>query len=173
MKLPLLLLSLAFAGPAIPALAEEASPSGPVPMRALAPADEYFGHAKMSVLGIANTIRDAGLRMDEGAPPPSMVDGPLSFVADAIRDWEHQFPRDPWIARDLYALETVYLRTHTREGMELARWTEGWLIRDYPDTVATRDARIALGDVPDADGTETADAWGRFADLRAPLPSPH
>jgi hypothetical protein len=172
MKLPLLLLSLAFAGPAIPALAEDASPYGAVPMRALAPADEYFGRARMSVLGIANTIRDAGLRLDEGAAPPSMVDGPLAFVADAIRDWERQFPRDPWIARDLYALETVYLRAHTEQAFTLARATETWLIRDYPESPHTRDARIALGDLPSEDGTLTVDAWGRFADMRAPLP-PH
>jgi len=144
MKLPLLLLSLAFAGPAIPALAEDASPYGAVPMRALAPADEYFGRARMSVLGIANTIRD----------------------------WERQFPRDPWIARDLYALETVYLRAHTEQAFTLARATENWLIRDYPESPHTRDARIALGDLPSEDGTLTVDAWGRFADMRAPLP-PH
>jgi hypothetical protein len=173
MKLPVLLLTLAFAGPAVPVFAEDAYPSGTVPMRALAPADEYFGHARMSVLGIANTIRDAGARLAEGAPPPSMVDGPLSFVADAIRDWERQFPRDPWIARDLYALETVYLRAHTAEAFALARATENWLIRDYPDARATRDARLALGDLPDEEGPFTVDAWGRFADLRAPLPSPH
>jgi hypothetical protein len=173
MKLRLLLLSLTFAGSAVPALADDALPAGTVPMRALAPADEYFGHARMSVLGIANTIRDAGARIDEGTPPPSMVDGPLAFVGDAIRDWEHQFPRDPWIARDLYALELVYLRVHNPQGLTLARSTESWLVRDYPDCPAARDARLALGDAINDEGGPPRDAWGRFADLRAPLPSPH
>jgi hypothetical protein len=172
MKLRLLLLSLAFAGPAAPALADDVLPTSAVPMRALAPADEYFGRARMSVLGIANTIRDAGARIDEGSPPPSRVDGPLAFVGDAIRDWQRQFPRDPWIARDLYALELVYLRVHNPQGLALARSTENWLVRDYPDCTAARDARVALGDT-DEDAGPPRDAWGRFADLRAPLPSPH
>ena len=38
-------------------------------LRGLAPADEYFGHYKLSVLGIANTIRDAGARIDGGTDP--------------------------------------------------------------------------------------------------------
>jgi hypothetical protein len=171
MTLRVLLLTVVFAGSAAPALADDGVPGRSVPMRALAPADEYFGHARMSVLGISNVIRDAGRRIEEGAPPPSMIDGPLAFVGDAIHDWQHQFPRDPWIARDLYALELVYCRAHTEESMALARATESWLVRDYPDAPSVADARVAVGDVPDDVGS-APDAWARFADLRAPLP-PH
>ena len=35
-------------------------------LRGLAPADEYFGRYNLSVLGIANNIRDAGTRIDTG-----------------------------------------------------------------------------------------------------------
>jgi len=172
MTFRVLLLSVVFAGSAAPALADDGLPGGRVPMRARAPADEYFGHARMSVLGISNVIRDVGKRIDEGTPPRSMIDGPLSFVGDAIRDWQHEYPRDPWIARDLYALELVYVRVPTSESQTLARATEGWLERDYPDSPLVDDARIALGDTP---GDEVMpDAWGRFSDLRAPLPTtPH
>jgi len=155
--------------PGAPAVAaDESGAFEPVPMRALAPADEYFGRARLSVLGVANIIRDSGARLDEGAVPPSMVDGPLSFVDDAIRDWERQFPRDPWIARDLYALELTYLRVRAPLGTALARKTATWLCKDYPDSPFVRDARLALGDVIDGENTP-ADAWSRFASLRAPL----
>src|SRR5580704_4539158 len=93
-------------------------------LRGLAPADEYFGRFNLSVLGIANTIRDAGARVDDGADPRTMLNGPLSFVTDAIHAWEQKYPNDPWIAKDLLALETVYLRVPTDEGFRLASQTE-------------------------------------------------
>jgi hypothetical protein len=159
------ILALAFVLPSLPVSAQDLS--------ALAPADEYFGHYRLSVLGIANTIRDSGARMDEGKTA-AMIDGPLAFATDAIRAWERQFPRDPWIARDLFALQLVYLHAHTPRANELARSTEAWLVADYPDSREAADGRVALAEAfGDGGGTRsTADAWERFAALRAPLP-PH
>jgi hypothetical protein len=97
----------------------------------LAPADEYFGHMKMSILGIANTIRDAGVKIDRGGDPESVIDGPLSFAEDAIRDWQHKYPRDPWIPRDLAMLRGVYERMQTERGSENAHRVAVWLDRDF------------------------------------------
>jgi hypothetical protein len=147
-----------------------------VPLSAMAPADEYFGHARLSVLGIANTIRDSGARIHEGADPQSMTGGPLSFIPDAIQDWERQYPDDPWIARDLYGLEVVYLRARTPEGDERARSTADWLVRDYPDSEAAQNARLALrrgrgeGIHVARTSSTPGDAWERWNALRAPLP---
>ena len=158
------ILALAFVLPSLPVSAQDLS--------ALAPADEYFGHYRLSVLGIANTIRDSGTRMDEGKAA-AMIDGPLAFATDAIRAWERQFPRDPWIARDLFALQLVYLHARTPRGNELARSTEAWLVADYPNSQEAADGRGALAEAFGDGGTRsTADAWERFAALRAPLP-PH
>jgi len=117
----------AFAAAMAPALAQDS-------LQGLAPADEYFGRFNLSVLGIANTIRDAGARMDSGGDARAMLSGPLSFVTDAMKDWEQKYPTDPWIAKDLFALEVVYLRVPTDEGFRLATQTEAWLIADYPDS---------------------------------------
>jgi hypothetical protein len=103
-------------------------------LRGLAPADEYFGHYNLSVLGIANTIRDAGARLDSNSDPKSMLNGPLSYVTDAMKDWEQKYPTDPWISKDLLALEAVYLRVPSDEGFRLASQTEAWLVADYPDS---------------------------------------
>ena len=43
------------------------APSPSHPVSAVAPADEYFGHMKMSVLGIQNVIRDMRLRVEADA----------------------------------------------------------------------------------------------------------
>jgi len=119
-------------------------------LQGLAPADEYFGRYNLSVLGIANTIRDAGARIDSGTDPHAMFSGPLSFATDAIKDWEGKYPTDPWIAKDLLALESVYLRVPTDEGFQLASKTEGWLIADYPNTDQASEGRsdLAVNHIP-------------------------
>jgi hypothetical protein len=114
--------------------------------RGLAPADEYFGQYKLSVLGIANTIRDAGTRIDNGTDPHALIDGPLKYVSDALHDWEGRYPSDPWIAKDLLALEVVYLRVPTDDGFRLASKTEAWLIADYPDSDQAAQGRSELAD---------------------------
>ncbi len=165
-KLCFVVLAAALLLPSAPVLAGDLSQ--------MAPADEYFGHYRLSVLGIANTIRDAGSRLDEGRAPQQVLDGPLAFASDAIRAWQSQYPNDPWIARDLLALEIAYARAGTAHGNELARQTAAWLVHDYPDAPAARDARLALrdggGDARDARDSHGGDAWERFAALRAPLP---
>ncbi|MBV8353796.1 MAG: hypothetical protein JO101_00615 [Candidatus Eremiobacteraeota bacterium] len=98
----------------------------------LAPADEYFGRLKMSILGIANTIRDAGVKLDNGANPTEVMDGPLAFATDAIEDWERHYPRDPWIPRNLTALQTAYEKIQTARGQELAHRTAAWRQHDFP-----------------------------------------
>jgi hypothetical protein len=123
-KLRLAFCIAAFFAVLAPAVAQDS-------LQGLAPADEYFGHYNLSVLGIANTIRDAGTRIDSGADARSMLSGPLSFVTDAMKDWEQKYPTDPWIAKDLLALEVVYLRVPTDEGFRLATQTETWLVADY------------------------------------------
>lgn len=143
----------------------------------LAPADEYFGRYNMSVLGIANSIRDAGKRADEGSNATSMLNGPLAFAADAVRAWEAKYPSDPWIPRDLLALESVYVRIHTDASLTLAVRTQKWLASDYPRSEAAEQGRLALdealgGGSGNAPSTPGVSAWTRFADLRAPLP-PH
>ncbi len=147
------------------ALLLPATPAFAADLSQMAPADEYFGHYRLSVLGIANTIRDATSRLDEGRAAQPIFDGPLVFAQDAIRAWETKFPNDPWIPRDLLALEAAYVHAGTPHGMDLARRTEAWIDQDYPG--AARDARLAL---QDAHSDEGGSAWERFASMRAPFP---
>jgi hypothetical protein len=141
-KLRIAVLGLVLAVTGAPALADEFGASS---HSRLAPADEYFGRAKMSVLGIANTIRDAGRRLDEGGSPSAMLQGPLFLAVDAIRDWERKYPSDHWIPRDLLALEMVYLRGGTQQSFGLARRTAAWIAMDYPNSQEAQRARVAVG----------------------------
>jgi hypothetical protein len=97
----------------------------------VAPADEYFGHLKMSVLGIANVIKDMRLRVEVDASRTPSIFGSLANVEDAIRDWEDKYPHDSWIPRNLLSLETCYLTAPGDRARQLAIHTEQWLRHDY------------------------------------------
>lgn len=118
----------------------------------VAPADEYFGRLKMSILGIGNVIRDQTKKYD--ARPDLLENelGAVNFAVDAIRDWERKYPHDPWIAKSLFALERFYNRIPTDECREQARATMVWLVRDFPNTWYGRTGKqeLAEGKVGDA-----------------------
>lgn len=112
----------------------------------VAPADEYFGRLKMSILGIGNVIRDQTKKYDVR---PDLLEnelGAVKFAVDAIKDWEHKYPDDPWIAKSLFALERFYNRIPTDECRERARATMTWLVRDFPDTWYGRTGKRELAE---------------------------
>jgi len=110
----------------------------------VAPADEYFGRLKMSVLGIANVIKDMRLRVEADANRTPSIFGSLANVEDAIHDWEAKYPRDTWIPRNLLALETCYLEAPGERAHQLAVRTEMWLRHDYGRTAYAMQGHRAL-----------------------------
>jgi hypothetical protein len=130
--------------------------TGSVPVRAqvspatsaVAPADEYFGRLKMSILGIANTIKDMKARIEADATRTPSIFGSLENVEDAIHDWEKKYPRDSWIAKDLYALEVVYAEARDSRAPTLAIRIEHWLESDYPSSPWTPKSRDVIAHMP-------------------------
>jgi hypothetical protein len=68
-------------------------------LRDLAPADQYFGRLKMSVLGIRNELVALERRAASGDRNVASMSGKLAFVDDAMRDWRARYPRDTWLPR--------------------------------------------------------------------------
>jgi len=68
-------------------------------MRDLAPADEYFGRLRMSVLGIRNELVALERRAESGDRNVAAMGGKLAMVDDAMRDWRLRYPRDTWLPR--------------------------------------------------------------------------
>ena len=68
-------------------------------MRDLAPADEYFGRMKMSVLGIRNALDGLERRASGGDRNVASMSGQLALVEDAMHDWRVHYPRDTWLPR--------------------------------------------------------------------------
>lgn len=102
-----MVLALACSSAAVPALA-----SGP------APADEYFGPFKESVLEIRNRLMsfereaDSHLRRD--------IRG-IDNLEVTIEDWYRKYPRDPWIPGFAKRLTHVYARARDVRDQRYAR----------------------------------------------------
>lgn len=75
----------------------------------MAPADEYFGRHKESVLEIRNRLDAFDRRSDEEMLDPGTRHA-LDDLQDAIRDWQHKYPGDPWLPRMLQRLVRDYQR---------------------------------------------------------------
>jgi hypothetical protein len=75
----------------------------------IAPADEYFGRHKMSILEIRNRLNDLDRRRD------SEIRGAvrqLDDLEEAELDWQHKYPRDPWLPSFLARLLRDYHRAN-------------------------------------------------------------
>lgn len=110
-------------------------------MADLAPADEYFGPMKLSILGIRNTIRDLGLKYDAD---PSNADGTIAsaaFAEKAIKAWQQKYPRDTQLPRNIYFLEHLYAKIQTPAGSQKTYATETWLFTSYGGSAQARQLR--------------------------------
>lgn len=113
----------------------------------VAPADEYFGRMKMSILGIGNQLRDLDLRLRYSPEKGADVLGSAAFVEDALHDWEHKYPTDPWLPKDVYKLAHLYANVHTNDGRRHASSALHWLMVRYGGTHYGRLARTELAAV--------------------------
>lgn len=87
-------------------------------MRDLAPADEYFGRMKMSVLGIRNELNGLERKVAFERGNAAGLTGRLALVDDAINDWRGHYPRDTWLPR----FEQQRARIAAMIGVGTARW---------------------------------------------------
>jgi hypothetical protein len=114
------------------------------PVIRIAPADEYFGRLKMSILGIRNQLHDLELRLQFAPDKSEDVLGSAATVEDAMRDWEHKYPADPWLPKSVYELTSLYANVHTPHGYSNATRCLRWLLGRYG---RTRYGTIARGQI--------------------------
>ena len=116
----------------------------------VAPADEYFGKLKMSILGIRNTIKDQGLRVDVDPDKASPALSSMALTEDAMHDWQRKYPCDSWIPGTIYALEHFYGKIHTPDGVKHVHATYAWLRHDFP-----RNRLVAVATKENGEATAT------------------
>jgi hypothetical protein len=119
----------------------------------VAPADEYFGRLKMSILGIRNTIKDQGLRIDVDPSRANDTLRGMTLTEDAIHDWQHKYPCDSWLPGTIFALEHFYGKIHTPYGVKRVHYTYAWLHRDFPRHALVR---VALRESEEASAVSPA-----------------
>lgn len=131
---------------AAPHAAQAARHPGP------APADEYFGPFKQSILGIRNHIADLERKADPEFAPERVLTG-IDNLEVAIEDWHNQYPNDSWVPKFLDRLVHLYVRCHSGAHAEAKR-ALALLERDFPRSAYAHDARAVV----------TADASGPGAE---------
>ena len=110
----------------------------------VAPADEYFGRLKMSILGIRNTIRDTGLKVDADPGHAAGIMGSIPLTEDAMHDWERKYPHDTWIPPAIFSLEQLYAKVDSDDARAHAKLVMTWLVRDYPTSAQGKLGRTEL-----------------------------
>ncbi len=111
MLLRVFALSLAFACSIAPIACRASGP---------APADEYFGPFKASVLEIRNRL--VAFERDADWDLRRHVRG-INNLELAIEDWYRKYPRDPWLPGFTNRLIRVYARAHDTRDRRCARAT--------------------------------------------------
>lgn len=99
----------------------------------LAPADEYFGRLKMSVLEVTNRINDA---RRGGATYVGLLN-----TQGAIEDWARKYPGDPWIPAREYRMSQLFASLHSQAGNAEAARCRTFLRLHFPH-VRFADARL-------------------------------
>jgi len=108
-----------------------------------APADEYFGRMKMSVLGIRNGLNDTALRIAYDPRHAASRLAACRWLENAIEDWGDKYPRDAWLPGMILALEHLYMRIHTAGARSWSAHLLAWVHRHYRGSHFERIARIA------------------------------
>ena len=108
----------------------------------IAPADEYFGRQKESILEIRNRLDDFDRRADRDMLRPGITHE-LNDLQNAILDWQHKYPRDPWLPRSMHRLMRDYQRAGSASLPE-ALTIVALMQSVYPNDEATADTVASL-----------------------------
>jgi hypothetical protein len=110
-------------------------------MMLLAPADEYFGPLKQSILGIRNTLRDMGSRYDANHNSAPQTLSSAALTEASIRDWERKYPRDHGVPIAILSLQRLYAKIDTEPGRAKAKATADWLLKTYAASAQAKSLR--------------------------------
>ncbi len=80
----------------------------PASISELAPADEYFGHMRLSPFGIRHMIFSLKDDLHHGRRKPDAIEHDALEVQDALQDWSMRYPHDTWIPSALWNLAILY-----------------------------------------------------------------
>lgn len=100
----------------------------------VAPADEYFGRMKISILGINNAIHDTNLRVQYDPAHAARYYPQLLWAQDSLYDWASKYPQDGWLPGRAYFMSHVFWEMRTPEGDVAAERCRALLFRQFPNS---------------------------------------
>jgi hypothetical protein len=117
-------------------------------VKLLAPADEYFGPLKMSVLGMRNVIHDLTIRYeptwDADHHLANSIMGTAVMTEASLHDWEKKYPGDDQLARTLYLLQHLYAKIETNDAQSKAKDCAKWLVSRYSRSWYAKNMRVMM-----------------------------
>ena len=111
-----------------------------------APADEYFGKQKLSVLGIRNIVKDTLAELQNDPSKASDAWNKAQYVENSFWGWQSQYPRDTHeLARMEMALARLYAAIGTSasiaEGIKLSQTFDS-LYSCIPDAMSIEEGKL-------------------------------
>ena len=85
-----------------------ASPPSQNNFSSLAPADEYFGRQKLSVVRIHHQVFALKTELQYRRRHPDAIANEADSISDAYFDWANRYPNDRWLPRMAWELATLY-----------------------------------------------------------------
>ncbi|MHB8146119.1 MAG: hypothetical protein ACYDGM_02505 [Vulcanimicrobiaceae bacterium] len=110
----------------------------------LAPADEYFGHLQMSILGIRNELNRIRGRVEGDEAHADQQLGLCADVENAIEDFGTKYPDDSWLMGMTVDLESIYAHMHSNSAHLRAEQLLGWVHDRFPRSRMEDRVRLAM-----------------------------
>jgi len=110
----------------------------------VAPADEYFGRMKLSILGIGNIMHDTKLR--EAYDPAHAADNftKLAAAEDALEDWAAKYPQDTWLPGKAYYMSHEFWAMNTADADRAAERCRALLLTRFAASNYSSKARVEV-----------------------------
>jgi hypothetical protein len=138
---------LAMAAGAVPASAHWSAHAKPraakhaAAVSEVAPADEYFGPQKISVLGVRTMLDRAQTRLDFGVGDDDATHRSLFLAEVTIRAWQAKYPNDYWLPRMYGKLQTLYTRMTGAAPQHRSAGIASLLLAQFPSSREARELR--------------------------------
>jgi hypothetical protein len=111
----------------------------------LAPADEYFGPLKQSVVGIRNEIRVLGWNYDVNHDIAAQTVASALLTERAIREWVKKYPRDDQVPKTLFLMQRLYTKVLSQDSRDHAHAIAQWLLLSYAKSPQAKQLKKVLG----------------------------